>query len=322
MPFVTIIVPVYQVEKYIAECVESILNQTFSNWELILIDDGSKDASGYICDQYAKSDSRIRVIHQPNAGVSAARNRGLLEAQGDYILFVDADDWIEKDTLLRTVTAAKCNQQKIIQFGVSSFRNMDEVVFAAQSDYSIQIFDSLKEYNCFQYGVWGYLIHSSLCKNITFTKGVRYAEDVEFITKCISQAGSIAVMTLSPYHLRLHSDSAMASLKSYEQVADHIQVISNLFSFRNEFAHDVRLFIDTRIAKLVQSYFSFFLNNELTAESLVQVNADYRKIYPFLSSRSLKDRMLFGLARWDVRFYITILKWFAGVSSLLKNRSL
>lgn len=322
MPFVTIIVPVYQAEKYIVECVESILNQTFANWELLLIDDGSKDTSGYICDQYANSDSRIRVFHQPNAGVSAARNKGLQEAQGEYILFVDADDWIEKDTLLRTIKAAKRYQQMIVQFGVSSFRNMDEVVFSGQSDYSIQLFDSLKEYNCFQYGVWGYLIHSSLCKNVTFTKGVRYAEDVEFITKCISQAGSIAVMNLSPYHLRLHSDSAMASLKSYEQVADHIQVIANLFSFRKEFANDVRLFIDTRIGKLVQSYFSFFLNNELTAESLVQVNADYRKIYPFLSSRSLKDRMLFGLARWDVRYYITILKWFTGASSLLKNRSL
>lgn len=92
---VSVVVPVYNVEKYIARCIESILSQTYENLELILVDDGSPDQSGVICDDYANKDSRILVIHQKNAGVSAARNVGIDHAKGEHIFFVDSDDWIE-----------------------------------------------------------------------------------------------------------------------------------------------------------------------------------------------------------------------------------
>lgn len=91
---ISIIVPVYNAEKYLARCVDSIIAQTFPNWELLLIDDGSADNSGNICDAYAQQDGRIRAVHQPNGGVSAARNRGVQLAQGEYILFVDSDDYM------------------------------------------------------------------------------------------------------------------------------------------------------------------------------------------------------------------------------------
>lgn len=100
-PLVTIIVPVYNVEKYLKKCVDSILNQTYKNIEVILIDDGSSasDKSPIICDEYAKKDKRIKVIHKINGGLSSARNAGLDIAKGDYIYFVDSDDWIDKDTI-------------------------------------------------------------------------------------------------------------------------------------------------------------------------------------------------------------------------------
>lgn len=97
MPKISIIVPVYNVEKYIHRCIDSILHQTFKDFELILVDDGSLDNSGKICDEYAKEDDRIKVIHKENGGLSDARNVGLDIAQGEYIAFVDSDDWIEKD---------------------------------------------------------------------------------------------------------------------------------------------------------------------------------------------------------------------------------
>lgn len=97
MPKITIIVPVYKVEKYLRRCLDSIVNQTFTDWECILIDDGSPDDSGKICDDYFQKDTRFRVFHQENQGVSAARNKGLNEARGEWIGFVDSDDWIEKD---------------------------------------------------------------------------------------------------------------------------------------------------------------------------------------------------------------------------------
>lgn len=94
MPEISVIVPVYNVEKYLRQCIESIKMQTFENWELILVDDGSLDNSGSICDEYAQSDNRIKVVHKENGGVSTARNFGLAIAAGKYISFIDSDDYI------------------------------------------------------------------------------------------------------------------------------------------------------------------------------------------------------------------------------------
>ena len=98
-PLISVIVPVYKVEQYLHRCVDSILAQTYTNLEIILIDDGSPDRSGAICDEYAAKDSRIRVIHQKNAGLGAARNAGLDVCSGEYIAFVDSDDTLPEDAL-------------------------------------------------------------------------------------------------------------------------------------------------------------------------------------------------------------------------------
>lgn len=94
---ISVIVPVYKVEKYIKKCIESIINQTYENLEIILVDDGSPDNCGKICDEYAKKDKRIKVIHKENGGVSSARNLGLEKSNGQYITFIDSDDWIEEE---------------------------------------------------------------------------------------------------------------------------------------------------------------------------------------------------------------------------------
>ncbi len=99
MPAISVIVPVYKAENFLAKCVESILNQTFADLEILLIDDGSPDSSGTMCDKYAEQDSRVHVIHQENGGVSAARNAGMAAAQGDYLAFCDADDYLELNAL-------------------------------------------------------------------------------------------------------------------------------------------------------------------------------------------------------------------------------
>lgn len=105
LPKLSIIVPVYNVEKYLSKCIDSILNQTFKDFELILIDDGSSDGSGKICDKYANKDRRIAVIHQENTGVSAARNAGLDIAKGEYIGFIDSDDFIDKSMYEKLINA-------------------------------------------------------------------------------------------------------------------------------------------------------------------------------------------------------------------------
>lgn len=108
-PKISVIVPVYNVRHYLPHCIDSILSQNFPNFELLLIDDGSKDSSGAICDEYAKKDSRIRVFHKENGGVSSARNLGLDNAKGEWLTFVDSDDWIEKNYLSTLLEGTICD---------------------------------------------------------------------------------------------------------------------------------------------------------------------------------------------------------------------
>lgn len=114
MPIVSVIIPVYNTEKYLRECIDSVLAQTFDDFELLLINDGSTDSSGEICDEYAKKDRRIKVFHQENKGPANARNIGILKANGSYITFVDADDYLKKDYYKKMITISEIHYPDII----------------------------------------------------------------------------------------------------------------------------------------------------------------------------------------------------------------
>lgn len=115
-PKVSVVIPVYNVEKYLEECVDSVLNQSFSDYEIILVDDGSTDNGGKICDEYALENNRVTVIHQKNAGLSAARNTGLANAKGEYIYFLDSDDYIEKHSLEHLYNIAIKDNSDVVFF--------------------------------------------------------------------------------------------------------------------------------------------------------------------------------------------------------------
>jgi glycosyltransferase involved in cell wall biosynthesis len=121
-PLVSVIVPVYKAEKWLHRCVDSILAQTMENFELLLIDDGSPDRSGEICDEYAAKDSRVRVFHKENGGVSSARNLGLDNAQGEWISFVDADDLVEENYIAELLSSAK-NDGSLVISGLKKEKN-------------------------------------------------------------------------------------------------------------------------------------------------------------------------------------------------------
>lgn len=114
---ISVIVPIYKVEAYLPKCVDSIRNQTYRNLEIILVDDGSPDGCGALCEEYARADSRIQVIHKPNGGLSSARNAGLDIASGDWIAFVDSDDWIEPDTYEAMLSSAKRHEVPLVCAG-------------------------------------------------------------------------------------------------------------------------------------------------------------------------------------------------------------
>lgn len=120
-PLVSVVVPVYNVEEYVTRCVKSIINQTYTNLEILLIDDGSTDRSGEICDSFATLDPRIRVVHQENAGLSGARNRGIELCSGEYIAFIDSDDFVSREFIRALVETACSTGSNIVQCYVKSF---------------------------------------------------------------------------------------------------------------------------------------------------------------------------------------------------------
>lgn len=125
---ISVIIPIYNVEKYLKKCIDSIINQTYKNLEIILVDDGSPDNCGKICDEYAKKDQRIRVIHKKNGGLSDARNAGIDIAKGKYIAFVDSDDYVEKEYIEIMYKELKKNNVKIVQCGINKISDNEEII--------------------------------------------------------------------------------------------------------------------------------------------------------------------------------------------------
>lgn len=182
-PCISIIVPVYNVEKYLKRCIDSILKQTFTDFELILVDDGSTDASGILCDKCAEQDRRIRVLHKKNGGASSARNCGLDIAAGEYIAFVDSDDWVEPcmyECLYRIMKEneaqmAGCRMRIVRRKVKKIVQPIPETEILGRKELLDRFFRIDGVVDC---GVWGKIISKKLLDNYRFIEG-RMNEDIE-----------------------------------------------------------------------------------------------------------------------------------------------
>lgn len=215
MPKVSIIVPVYKAEQYINRCIDSIVAQTFTDWELLLVDDGSPDGSGEICDGYAKKDSRIRVFHKENGGVSSARNLGLDEMQGEYVTFVDADDWIDVETLDVCIDKIKEGQLDVLQYSWKRVNDEGQILMkkVIKSDV-LGLKDFVVNAN-FNVCVWGSFIKTSIIKErqILFDTKLKLAEDQVFILTALSYAQNMQSIPDTFYNYYYNSESATNNTK-------------------------------------------------------------------------------------------------------------
>ena len=210
-PLISVIIPVYQVEKYIDSCIESVVNQTYCNLEIILVDDGSPDNCPSMCDNWAKKDNRIRVFHQMNSGSGAARNVALDEARGDLISFVDSDDYIAPEMyeqLLKFMT----DEIDIVECEYIS-SGEDNILFDEIVD-DVQIYsteEAMKEHirdHFFRQVIWNKLYRRSVIGDIKFPVGKKI--DDEFWTyRVIAQARKLARTSCGMYAYRQQSDSIM-----------------------------------------------------------------------------------------------------------------
>ena len=219
---ISVIIPVYNVESYLDECIQSVVNQSYSDWECILVDDGSTDGSGDICDEWARKDKRIRFVHQENRGVSRARNRGIEESNGEYITFVDSDDWLDSDFLSDllidsadiVVSGHVIEKDKADQ---EECKPMVSKVFLLNED-SVDDFVALNELFLF-FAPWGKLYRSDLMRECRcfFPENCSYGEDLQFNYQYLEHVDSILQVAKANYHYRKISTESLSTKKRPNQ---------------------------------------------------------------------------------------------------------
>lgn len=226
MPKISIIVPVYKVEQYIRRCLDSIVNQTFTDWECILVDDGSPDNSGKICDEYAEKDDRFRVFHQENAGVSAARNKGLDEARGEWISFVDSDDWVEKEMLKMMCSCAEQNKAEVVICGSAIVNeNKTKEILKLKDGW----LNMPQDYEWHFNAPWGKLYSKNIIDmyNVKFPLGITLAEDLYFVFNILLYAKKI-YGTTRKYYNYFENLNSVTKLLSEKNIQDEIWVIDEI----------------------------------------------------------------------------------------------
>lgn len=244
-PLITVIVPCYKVEKYLTCCIDSIINQTYQNLEILLVDDGSPDRCGVICDEYAIRDKRIKVIHKENGGLSDARNVAIDIAKGEFLTFIDSDDYVSSkhvEVLYRLIEKYHC-QLSVSQW--QEFRENSEGRVVDKKVLKEIVYDTPQKAVSAMYyqmdfdnAVWGKMYHKSLFENIRFPKGIIYEDDYT-VYRLMFSCKKVAYTNKITYYYLLRGDSiegetfsdkkldsALTVLKSMEE--DHWDLISQV----------------------------------------------------------------------------------------------
>lgn len=271
---ISVIIPVYNVDRYLCRCVDSVLAQTYKNLQVILVDDGSTDQSGVICDRYREKDSRIVVIHKANGGLSSARNAGIDAATGDYFTFVDSDDWIEPDAYENMLVSCKARQVQLVCAGRYDV-NADtgertlglcpkqEVVISAQEMLQkILTWDGCDSSACDK------LFNASLFHKIRFPDG-RVSEDVAVMYRIVERAERVALLP-QPIYNYYHRQGSISTAVNLSPKTFHAV----------EHAKQILVFVKERYPEIVESA-KFFYVSELIYTLLLGETASkcQRKAY-------------------------------------------
>ena len=228
---ISVIIPVYKVEKYLNQCIESVVAQSYRNLEIILVDDGSPDRCPEICDMWAKKDARVRVIHKKNGGVSDARNVGLDESRGEYVLFVDSDDLIAPELVEELYLCCKENNVKLSMCSVLDFTNENPLYKHKKGRISIfsgrLICERFFDFDAS--GLLAKIYHRSLVENVRFVLNRRVGEDVAFNFPLFYEQKTVACIHKSMYFYRRYAESTMGSYKLH--LLDELLTFEEILSF-------------------------------------------------------------------------------------------
>ena len=313
---ISVIVPVYKVEKYLAQCMDSILSQTHKDLEIILVDDGSPDNCGAMCDEYAKRDSRVKVIHKANGGLSDARNVGLAVCTGDYISFVDSDDYIAPDLYELLATFAEKEDLDVAMCGmtrVESDRKWSSADFAPMilTDPNEMIYQIFVNPNRLSMpAVWAHIYRASRYKDLLFEKG-RYMEDVYYTLPSIERACRFGIRCERKYFYNYRDDSITAVRERGKRTDDLIEGWEKNAQYIREhypksiYAGEYRVWMSyLGVVDLLQGK-----DEEYCAEIAHLIRQNIQRIWrnPYVS---LKAKVGYSLMAVDVRWYYGLKKFY------------
>lgn len=279
MPQISLIIPIYNVEEYLSKCLDSILLQSMGDWEAIVIDDGSTDRSGSIADEYAAKDSRITVIHQENQGVSMARNRGLEKASGQWIWFIDSDDYILHNALSILVPAIQSITCDTIFFGLKHCYNgvVEDRDLLVDSIFDRSKQEFLQTVHCYTNPTM--LFSRSIIEKykLRFTPGLRMAEDLEFQYKYLIHSNRLLQIPECLYVYQHREGSATTNSQSaINNIKDCFQVAKNLQNYIAVQGIDEEIWLSTRIRQLLKSAIQSSV--DLPLKNLKKVRNELRQI--------------------------------------------
>lgn len=304
---ISVIVPVYRVEKYLSDCIESILNQTFADFELILVDDGSPDRCGEICDEAAKHDARVQVIHQKNAGLSAARNAGIEIARGSWLSFVDADDFVALNFLEALHKAATRAQADC---AVCSFYLTDSTGARIEASYPVEVENGVRtgvsvletvqeQLNVPYIVAWNKLYRRELFETLRYPVG-RQNEDVFVFAELFDKAKTVVVLPDKLYFYRQSEGSIMRSGVTTLRNLDEMWAYHNCFEYFAAHGQEALMpYVEKRMfAKLTGVYYRLpkdaRRSKEMKAAKKALLDADWLLIKRgALGARALLRTLLF-----------------------------
>ena len=295
---ISVIVPVYNVERYLDKCIESIIGQTYKNLEIILVDDGSTDNGLTTCRQYQKEDTRIQVIHQENAGLVAARKTGIMNATGEYIAFVDGDDWIEKKTF--EILIKESDFEDILMYGLQEdygYKVIDKINQIDPGQYEgNQIENIISKMLCgdifFEFGILPNLvcklIKANLLKRVSknIENEITIGEDAAFSYSAIAEAKTIRNIDIMPYHYIQRNNSL---------VRKNVSVGSIAALYKSMLKISVPESVRIQWEKQLQAYMTFILQLKST-DTFIQVCSFYEQF-------RRKKVVIYGAGNYGLTIY-------------------
>lgn len=307
---VSIIVPVYKAEKYIERCINSLINQTYHNIEVILVDDGSPDNCPKICDQYNEVDNRIKVVHQKNSGPSIARNNGIDEAKGDYIAFVDSDDYISKDYIKCMIEIAKHLNADIVS---CTYTTNNKELELESTPNVVKVFtpeDAIKaimeEKNLFT-APWGKLISKQIMNGIYFPPDLMH-EDLAVIYRYFDNSNKIVLLSNKMYYYEENPDSITQS-KFSEKKLDLFKIMDDIIAFLSNKYPDLVSYAKNRDTRYAISYYKQALSIKPSNHETMKYLR--RRIMPnisaYLFSRYSIRSKLYGILICTMPNFLTII---------------